>query len=222
MSTTIDHLRIGHRVKVVRDFTDAKGVAMRAGDEGVLCAIRFDPLRMAIHLDIQRGEGTLHLVFDLKAADGPRNGHMRTYFELGEPAPNTGSDDGVSAEHMTTSAATGPGPSDKSRPEWWQRALAAMEAEQTEEAERVIREAVLHIGSAASIAEMYAHRMRFFQHAGDDRRAVENFNKAVAWMDTYASWATSGGEGAALSAERDRFHAALVRELGHDPTSTRM
>jgi len=221
MSTTIDHLRIGHRVKVIRDFTDATGVSMHAGYRGILRAIRFDPHRMAIHLDIQHEEGTVRLVFDLKATDGPRNGHMRTYFELGEPAPDTGSDGGV-GKHKTTSALPGPGPSDTSGPAWWQRALATAEAGRSGEAERIIRDAVPHIGSAASIAEMYAHRMRSFMRMGDDRRAVDAFKHAVAWMDTYASWATSGGEGAALSAERDRFHAALVRELGHDPTSTGM
>ena len=30
--------------------------------------------------------------------------------------------------------------------------------------------------------------------------------------------ATSGGEGVALSYERDQFHAALAREFGYDPT----
>lgn len=39
-------------------------------------------------------------------------------------------------------------------------------------------------------------------------------------MDRYANWATSGGEGAALSYERDQFRAALVREFGYDPTET--
>jgi hypothetical protein len=31
---------------------------------------------------------------------------------------------------------------------------------------------------------------------------------------------TSGGEGAALSYERDQFHAALVRESDYDPTES--
>lgn len=37
-------------------------------------------------------------------------------------------------------------------------------------------------------------------------------------MDNYASSATSGDEGAALSYERDQFRAALAREFGYDPT----
>lgn len=75
-----------------------------------------------------------------------------------------------------------------------------------------------HIGAAASLAEMYAQRMRVFQRAGDEPRAIEAFKKAVDWMGTHAGWATSGGEGAALSEERDRFHEALVREFGYSPT----
>ena len=72
-----------------------------------------------------------------------------------------------------------------------------------------------HIGAAASIAEMYARRMRAFQRAGDETRAVAAFKQAVDWMGTYAGWATSGGEGAALSHERDQFRTALVREFGY-------
>ena len=81
------------------------------------------------------------------------------------------------------------------------------------EAEEEIRRQVPHIGAAASIAEMYARRMRTFQRAGDEPRAIAAFKLAVDWMGTYASWATSGGEGAALSYERDQFHSALVRDM---------
>ena len=59
--------------------------------------------------------------------------------------------------------------------------------------------------------------MRRFQRAGDEPRAAAAFKQAVDWMATYAGWATSGGEGAALSVERDDFYAALVREFGYDP-----
>ena len=81
-----------------------------------------------------------------------------------------------------------------------------------------MRRAINHIGVAASIAEMYAQRMRVFQRAGNEARAIAAFRLAVDWMDNYASWATSGGEGAALSYERGQFRAALAREFGYDPT----
>ena len=81
-----------------------------------------------------------------------------------------------------------------------------------------MRKAFPHIGAAASIAEIYAQRMRTFQRAGNEPRAIAAFKLAVEWMGTYAGWATSGGEGAALSMERDDFRAALVKEFGYDPT----
>ena len=73
-----------------------------------------------------------------------------------------------------------------------------------------MRAAIDHIGVAASIAEIYAERMRAFQRAGNEPRAIAAFKLAVDWMSSYAASATSGGEGAALSTERDEFHAALV------------
>ena len=69
-----------------------------------------------------------------------------------------------------------------------------------------------------AIALVVLERMRAFQRAGNEPRAVAAFKLAAQWMWTYASQATSGGEGEALSHERDQFHAALVREFGYDPT----
>ncbi len=86
--------------------------------------------------------------------------------------------------------------------------------------EEAMRKAIPHIGVAASIAEQYAERMRAFQRAGNEPRASAAFALAVQWMGTYAGWATSGGEGAALSYERDQFRAELVREFGYDPTES--
>lgn len=36
MALTIDHLRVDHRVTVLRDFTDATGITLRAGESGIL------------------------------------------------------------------------------------------------------------------------------------------------------------------------------------------
>jgi len=90
--------------------------------------------------------------------------------------------------------------------------------DELKDVEEAMCKAIPHIGVAASIAEMYAQRMRAFQRAGNEPRAIAAFKLAVDWMGTYASWATSGGEGVALSYERDQFHAALVREFGYDPS----
>ena len=64
--------------------------------------------------------------------------------------------------------------------------------------EEEMRKMIPQIGAAAYIAEMYARRMRAFQSAGNEPRAIAAFKLAVAWMATYASWATSGGEGDAF------------------------
>jgi hypothetical protein len=73
------------------------------------------------------------------------------------------------------------------------------------EAEAVINDCVPHIGATASVAQLYALRMSRLLAAGDRIGALEAFRAAVRWISYYASQATSGGEGAALSRERDRF-----------------
>ena len=101
---------------------------------------------------------------------------------------------------------------------WSRTAQSTDGPDRLEAMEEEMRRSIDHIGVAASIAELYAERMRAFQRADNEPRAVAAFKLAVDWMGTYASWATSGGEGAALSYERDQFRAALAREFGYDPT----
>lgn len=220
MSPTIDHLRVDHRITVRRDFTDANGSSLRAGETGILRAIDFETLRLEIHLEIERAADRVHLVFPLVAKTGPRNGHMREYFEVGED---------VSTPRVLP---TNRQPVDRTmkvpppEPPATPLDLAALEAvarstegpDRLEEMENALRKAIPHIGVAASIAERYAQRMRAFQRAGNEPRAIAAFRLAMQWMGTYAGWATSGGEGEALSYERDQFHAELVREFGYDPT----
>ena len=102
-------------------------------------------------------------------------------------------------------------------PDWWQRALDLEVRGQLVDAEQLIQSNVPHLGCAASIAEMYRLRMNRLKEAGTETSAVEAFHKADYWIWNYASMATSGGEGAALSLQRDRFRTQLVAELGYDP-----
>ena len=81
---TIDNLRTDHRVTVLHDFVDAKGVRMRSGETGILLGLSLDQLRMEIHIVIERATGKVDLVFPLRAQTGPRNGHMNEYFEMGD------------------------------------------------------------------------------------------------------------------------------------------
>jgi hypothetical protein len=95
------------------------------------------------------------------------------------------------------------------RPAWLVRAYELEAGDQLEAAEQEISRAVQHIGAAATIADMYADRMRRLRAQGDDKRAAAARTLAVQWIHFYASQATSGGEGMALSLERDRFLAGL-------------
>ncbi len=99
-----------------------------------------------------------------------------------------------------------PGPPE---PEWARRAGELEAANRLEEAERTILEAVPHLGAIASVAELYATRMRRLARSGDPAGAAEARIRAREWIIHYASQATSGGEGAALSLERDQFLARL-------------
>ncbi len=102
-------------------------------------------------------------------------------------------------------------------PEWWRRAEALEGQDRLEEAEQVINDAVPYLGAAASVAELYARRMARMLEARDAAGALEAFRRADRWIGFYAAQATSGGEGAALSLERDQFRRALVASLGYDP-----
>lgn len=220
MATTIDHLRVDHRISVIRDFVDAKGTMMRAGDTGVLTKIEWDQLRLEIILEITRSAGKVELVFELAAKTGPRNGRMRDYFEVGEDVTPTRVNppfhDQSRRQMIIPSPAKNLGPMNTTA---WARAAQSTDGpDRLEAVEREMLAAIDHIGVAGSIAEIYAERMRAFQRAGNEARAVAAFKLAMQWMYSYAGSATSGGEGAALSYECDQFRAALAREFGYDPT----
>ncbi len=222
MAMTIDNLRIDHRVTVLRDFTDAAGITLQAGEHGVLRKLSFDQIRLEIGMEIERTNGKVALRFPQKMPDGPRIGHMKEFFELGDYVPLPGSEpvrrDPLARKMIVPRP--GKDAASEPKPEWLRQAGNVEGPDRLEALEQQIQRDAQHIGAAASIAEMYAQRMRVFQRAGNEPRAVAAFKLAAQWMWTYASWATSGGEGEALSHERDQFHAALVREFGYDPTES--
>ncbi|MDP3493819.1 MAG: hypothetical protein Q8R82_11945 [Hyphomonadaceae bacterium] len=89
MATTIDHLESHHRYAVIRGFTDATGLRVPFEATGVIRRISLDPGYTTIFIDWERdgpnGATTPErLTFAFKATDGPRNNHMREYFEKGE------------------------------------------------------------------------------------------------------------------------------------------
>ena len=90
MATTIDHLETHFRYTVIRGFTDANGLKIPFEASGVISKIELDWSQMThIHIDWERdGPGGAktpeRLTFLLAATDGPRNNHMKDYFEKGE------------------------------------------------------------------------------------------------------------------------------------------
>lgn len=98
--------------------------------------------------------------------------------------------------------------------DWWSRALGLEREDRLAEAEALLRDAIPHLAFAAQIAELYAHRMRRLRASNDMAGAAQAYAKAQDWIRYYAGLATSGGEGTALSQERDAFLAALGAE--HD------
>jgi hypothetical protein len=220
MATTIDHLRIDHRITVTRNFVDARGTTMRVGDTGVLTNMDWDQVQREIYLEIKRDSKKVKLVFSLTSKTGPGNGRMRDYFEVGEditpPRIIPAFHDQSKRQMIIPPPAKNPAPMNSTA---WARAAQSTDGpDRLEAVEKEMLAVIDHIGVAGSIAEIYAERMRAFQRAGNEPRAIAAFKLAVDWMDNYASSATSGGEGAALSYERDKFRAALAREFGYDPT----
>ncbi|HSW07977.1 hypothetical protein [Aquabacterium sp.] len=94
-------------------------------------------------------------------------------------------------------------------PDWWMAALLLERANRLNEAEDCITSAVDHIGAALQVAELYRHRMLRLLREGDNAGADHARTQAVRWVQHYAASATSGGEGVALSRERDAFLARL-------------
>ena len=101
-----------------------------------------------------------------------------------------------------------------SDPQWWLEAKAMEAAGELKAAEERIRAAVQHIGCASQIAQLYLERMLRLQEQGDLEGAAAAYRESSNWIHSYASMATSGGEGAALSWERDRFLKDLNAAYG--------
>lgn len=107
---------------------------------------------------------------------------------------------------------------DAHKPEWWRKARALEMAGRFAEAEETIRNGVPHLSFAYVTADLYRERMLRLMEARDDAGALDAFKRSRNFIHFYASLATSGGEGAALSAERDAFLTQLVASYGSNPS----
>jgi hypothetical protein len=99
-----------------------------------------------------------------------------------------------------------------SEPSWWREAVRFELADRLEEAEQTILKALDHIGVYSQIALLYELRYARLRAANRTEEAKAAKKRAIEWLYTYASSATSGGEGTALSNERDQRIRALGGE----------
>jgi hypothetical protein len=84
MGATIDNLESHHSYRVIRGFADANGQHISFDTVGVIRHIDISDDWTQIIIDWEQDGQTVKLVFAMNATDGPRNNHMRTYFEKGE------------------------------------------------------------------------------------------------------------------------------------------
>jgi hypothetical protein len=96
-------------------------------------------------------------------------------------------------------------------PEWWDKALALEATDKLAEAEAVIEAALRPRMEPwpAQQAELYAVRCRRLLADGKIEAARAAAAKGYDFMLIYASGATSGGEGTALSREAEEFRKNL-------------
>lgn len=94
-------------------------------------------------------------------------------------------------------------------PAWLLRAQQLEQAGDVAGAERLIKDSVPNAWYAVVIADMHRDRMLRFRAVGDLVAARAARKAAVDWIGTFTVFATSGGEGAAFSYERDQFLARL-------------
>ena len=98
-------------------------------------------------------------------------------------------------------------------PPWWHRALELERQDKFDEAEALLQKSIDHLGCYSQIAYLYELRAARLSAAGAEPGARDAAKRARDWLYQYASAATSGGEGAALSLERDQRVAGLAHLL---------
>lgn len=85
MAMTIDHLRVDHWIRVIRGFRDAAGTEHPEGEEAILREMRWRVGEPLAYLVLEQSGGErVEIPFTILGKEGPANGRMREYFELGE------------------------------------------------------------------------------------------------------------------------------------------
>jgi len=233
MACSVDHLRPGVRVRVLRDFSDKRGTRHRAGVEAVIRDIRLDLGRAEFTITWERAGLIEALTFSLTAQDGPRHGRMKDYFgvasaTVGEsreqprdrpgpnplattpPRPRTETDV-ASSQRSQPPPALPRGDWNREEPGLQQVGTLAVEQRFAEARERLFELCRGNGGRNERLQELAEALGRMaVARAGDPNRSVYEWLRDRS-KDLWYAWgstATSGGEGAARSVEID---AAMER-----------
>ena len=212
MGCVIDHLQSHHRIRVLRDFRDARGTARHAGDVGVLRVMDLDWARQEFSLEWERDGGREKLFFRLDATEGPRSGRMREYFALEEraPIPRPSRKElrrlhPVVLPPVREDPVTDPADYSVALERVW--ALAARQ--RFEEAEQQIQLILAPPDPYSGRLERLAGDLvaTAITHADDEDLRVYDWlsRRATSLWYAYGSGASSGGEGAVRA---ERIHAA--------------
>jgi hypothetical protein len=216
MGCMIDHLQADHRVRVLREFSDVHGMRHGAGESGIIRTMDLDWGRQEIVIEWERNGTTEKLVFALAAKEGPRNGHMREFFEMNEHVPLPKAR--ASAAQRMAPAEPPPlveGPvTDTAQTRDALARISALAAHgRLDEAETQIRIVLDGQDPFGGRLQQLAEKMVGIAvaHAGEPDRTVFDWARQRA-IDLWYAWgsgATSGGEGAArmvyISAAEERL-----------------
>lgn len=192
MATTIDHLGAGRAVRVIRSFTDARGVRHDAGERGFIIDLRVDWPRQEILLAWRRDGREETMAFPLAGGDGPGNGRMRTYFELEEEVRAAAPRPRGSLLHLPPPGRPPLSVEDAQGPV--ERIVALADNRRFDEANEELRRSAMEADDLARALG-----------AAAERRALERDPAIYEWLrdraiDCWYAWgaqATSGGDGAA-------------------------
>ena len=209
MALTIDHLATDQNLRVIQSFEDALGSRMEAGETARIRRMDVDYRTMVCSMELEQDEAIRTIVLHKfgSGADGPRSGNLREFFEvldLQVRPDHLDCGDRIAPIHEVV-----PEPLQESDPDWYHKARALELEDRLPEMEELVKKAVPSLHSAIAIAGLYRNRWLRLRQAGETEKASEARQEAVDHAYDFASYATSGGEGAALSLARDEFLKTL-------------
>lgn len=217
MACTVDHLGLHRRVRVRREFHDARGSLHHAGESAVIRHLDLDWPAQEITLVWNRNGSEETLIFRLDAREGPRSGHMREYFDVEglelppRPPPQRPEPPPLSASELATPV------EDPARYGDGLARIAALAARgRYPEAAQQIRLLLAAPDPYGGVLEQLAEDLtgQAVAFAADPAVYAWAREQALWLWHAWGSGATSGGEGAVrgerIAAARERLDEAIT------------